>query len=172
MYLMSHGADGDHDLYWFGKNPTPEAVIDVLNHYNLPTPNDVIEEFLANPAAARPDLKTVNGQSYTWPATLTTANPDKPTIEAGNHYETSDFRYVAALAERRPPQPRQAATQTSRQTAGSTNGSCVARSIAPDLSKGSSRAARRGRSQSATSCGAAIRQIGRRPRFLAGVEPV
>lgn len=64
VYLMSHGADGDHDIYWFGTAPTPEAVSDVLNHYNLSTPKVVIEEFLANPTALRPDLKTVNGQTY------------------------------------------------------------------------------------------------------------
>lgn len=64
VYLMSHDADGDHDLYWFGKTPTPEGVLDVLNHYNIPTRQDVIEEFLASPTALRPDLNTVNGQTY------------------------------------------------------------------------------------------------------------
>ncbi|BBX30483.1 hypothetical protein B7435_16720 [Mycolicibacterium peregrinum] len=64
VYLMSHGADGDQDVYRFGITPTAEGVSDVLNHYNLPTRKEVIEEFLANPAALRPDLKTINGQTY------------------------------------------------------------------------------------------------------------
>lgn len=64
VFLMSHGADGDRDIYWFGKTPTSEGVLDVLNHYNLPTPKAVIEKFLANPNAPRPDLDTVNGQTY------------------------------------------------------------------------------------------------------------
>ncbi len=64
VFLMAHGADGDRDIYWFGKTPTPEGVSDVLNHYNLHTPKGVIEKFLSNPTALRPDLDTVNGRTY------------------------------------------------------------------------------------------------------------
>ncbi|MBU8827741.1 hypothetical protein [Mycolicibacterium goodii] len=64
VYLMSDGDGKARAEYRFGPSPTPKAVASVLDHYNLPTSEDVIEGFLAKPAPPNTDLGYLQGRPY------------------------------------------------------------------------------------------------------------
>ena len=64
VFLMSIGGDHHRDEHWFGRSPTVEAVLSVLNDHHLPTPTCAIEEFLADVDAPKPDLATIEGRTY------------------------------------------------------------------------------------------------------------
>lgn len=64
VFLMSVGGDVYRDEHWFGRSPTVEGVVGVLNDHGLLTHAAAIEEFLADVDAPKPDVGTINGRTY------------------------------------------------------------------------------------------------------------
>ncbi|MFA4085336.1 hypothetical protein ONA92_26945 [Mycobacteroides salmoniphilum] len=64
VFLMSIGGDGHRDEHWFGRSPSIEGVLGVLDDHHLPTPAAAVEEFLVDVDAPKPDVGTCNGRTY------------------------------------------------------------------------------------------------------------
>lgn len=64
VFLMSVAGDVYRDEHWFGRSPTVEGVVGVLNDHGLLTHAAAIEEFLADADAPKLDVGTIEGRTY------------------------------------------------------------------------------------------------------------